>query len=155
VIGVRVSAANREVPSWDQPIVQQVDSGIIGFIARELDGVLHLLVQLKMESGNLDLLEMAPTVQCTTSNYEHENCPLFVTEMVTAKPENVVFDVMQSEEGGRFYREANRSMLLVADEGLSTDEPPHYLWASINQVKQLLQFSNLLNVEARSLLAIL
>ena len=153
IIGVRVQAASREVPAWDQPIVKQTDPGIVGYIVREIDGVIHLLVQLKMESGNMDLLELAPTVQCITDSYEQGKIPPFVSDMAVPGREEIIFDVLQSEEGGRFYREENRNILLIANDGLHANEGPRYLWMSLNQLNRFLRFSNFLNVEARSLLA--
>ena len=155
VIGVRVDAENREVPSWDQPIIKQQHSGIVGFIIREIGGVIHFLVQLKMESGNIDLLGMAPTVQCITGSYDEANLPPYVGEMLNPTNTKIVFDTRQSEEGGRFYQESNRNLLLTGDENFPIETPPRYLWVSLRQLKQLLMFNNFLNVEARSLLAII
>lgn len=155
VIGMRVKAHSREVPSWDQPIIEQQHLGIVGFIVREIDGLLHFLIQLKMESGNIDLLGMAPTVQCITGSYETGSLPPYVGEMLKPSQTKVVFDTMQSEEGGRFYHEENRNLLLVGDDTFPLDVPPRYLWVSLRQLKQLLTFNNFLNVEARSLLAII
>ena len=155
VIGVRVEADNREVPTWDQPIVKQVDPGIVGFIIREFDSIVHFLVQLKMESGNMDLLEMAPTVQCVTGSYQSDHEPPFVCDMVNAKGDNVVFDTLQSEEGGRFYHEENRNMLWMVDESFPAEESSRYFWMSKKQINHFLRFNNFLNVESRSLLAII
>lgn len=153
VIGVRVSAESREVPSWDQPIIRKVDAGIVGFITRDIGGTIHFLVQLKMESGNMDLLELAPTVQCITGSYQRGKLPPFVSEMLNPTRSQVVFDTMQSEEGGRFYHEENRNILLLGNERFPIKELPRYFWANLNQLKLFLKFNNFLNVESRSLLA--
>ena len=155
VIGVRVSASGREVSAWDQPIVKQVDPGLVGFITREVDGVLHFLVQLKMESGNLDVLQLAPTVQCITGNYEEGARPPYVDEVLAPTTTEILLDTSQSEEGGRFFKEANRNVLLVAGEAFPLDELPRYVWMSKRQLDLFLQLGNFLNVEARSLISIL
>ncbi|RJP76716.1 MAG: NDP-hexose 2,3-dehydratase [Candidatus Zixiibacteriota bacterium] len=155
VAGVRVEAPDREVSSWDQPIIRQRHPGLAGFIVKELDGALHFLVQLKLESGNIDLLGMAPTVQCITGSYDTPNLPPYVAEMLQPQRSRVVFDTLQSEEGGRFFREENRNLLLLADESFPLETPPRYLWVSLRQLKQFLEFNNFLNVEARSLLALI
>ena len=155
VVGVRVNAANREVESWDQPIVMQHDPGIVGSITKNINDTLHFLVQLKMESGNHDLLEVAPTVQCITGSYENSSAIPYLDEMLNPLKCEVVFDTLQSEEGGRFYKEENRNVLFVASENLSIDTPERYLWMTIYQMKQFLKYNNLINVELRSLLAIL
>ena len=156
VIGVRVSASNREVASWDQPIIQQRDSGLTGFIIREFEGISHFLVQLKMESGNMDLLEFAPSVQCITGSYSSDNQPPFVQELLDPSSDvQIIYDTMQSEEGGRFYREENRNMIVENNNLLSGKERTHYLWMNMNQLKLFLKFNNLLNVESRSLLSLI
>ena len=52
-----------------QPIMVQPEIGILGILAKEFDGVLHFLMQAKMEPGNTNLLQFSPTVQATRSNY--------------------------------------------------------------------------------------
>ncbi len=155
VIGVRISASNREVNSWDQPIIKQKDPGIVGFIAKEIDGVLHFLVQLKMESGVMDLLEIAPTVQCITDNYTPDDMPRFTDKFLQRKGFATIFDVYQSEEGGRFFQESNQNIMLLANKNFSVKEPPFYMWVSLRQLKEFIKFNNFVNVEARSILSCL
>ncbi|RYZ76668.1 MAG: NDP-hexose 2,3-dehydratase, partial [Proteobacteria bacterium] len=156
VIGVHVEIANREVASWDQPLVEPVQEGICAFIAKEIDGVLHLLVQAKVESGNLDILEMAPTVQCITGSYQDEsslrNLP-YLGYVLEAKQSTIIYDTLQSEEGGRFYREQNRNLILLASADFPEELPENYIWMTLNQLKTFSKFNNYLNIQARSLLA--
>ena len=155
VIGVHVEAMNREVPSWDQPIIKQDHKGIVGFIIKEIDGVLHFLTQLKSESGVMDLLEISPTVQCITSNYEENEMPPFVDEMQYLRNSKKITDVFQSEEGGRFYQESNQNIILLAGKSFQPNEEQNFIWMTLRQMKQFIKFNNYLNVEARSLLACL
>ena len=155
VIGVRIEAMNREVSSWDQPIIKQDNPGIIGFITKEINGVMHFLIQLKLESGVMDLLEISPTVQCITSNYEEYALPPYVDEMLHRKNSKTITDVFQSEEGGRFYRESNQNIILLADESFQRDENRDFIWMTMGQLKQFIKFNNFLNVEARGLLTCL
>lgn len=156
VIGVNVNIDNREVTSWDQPLIEPVQEGLCAFIVKEIHGVFHLLVQAKLESGNFDVLEMAPTVQCLTGNYRDENSLQnlpFLEYVLNAKPEQVIFDTLQSEEGGRFYREQNRNLLLMAGDDFSIDLPENYAWMTLNQLKTFIKFNNYLNIQARSLIS--
>ena len=155
VIGVRVSASNREVCSWDQPIIRQVDPGIIGFVIRDINNVTHFLVQLKMESGNMDLLELAATVQCITGSYKEERIPPYVQDMINCRRGKIVLDTIQSEEGGRFYLEGNRYVILYGSEEFPIEAQSGYLWMTLGQLKLFLNFNNYLNVQSRSLLAII
>jgi oxidase EvaA len=155
VMGIRVTAESREIPSWDQPIVRQISPGIVGFVAHDVEGVVHFLVQLKMESGNMDLLELAPTVQCITDSYKASTYPPFVSEIIEPNQGEILFDTMQSEEGGRFYHEENRNIMVYYGDQSCFPQLPRYLYMTMHQLKLFTKFNNFLNVEARSLLAIL
>ena len=155
VIGVHIEAMNREVNSWDQPIIKQDHSGMIGFIVKEIDGVLHFLTQLKLECGVMDLLEISPTVQCITSNYNDSNLPPYVRELINRENLDTISDVQQSEEGGRFYKESNQNIILLGNDSFDIDVDENFIWMTMIQLKQFIKFNNFLNVEARSLLSCL
>lgn len=154
VIGIDVRATNREVQSWSQPVVQPVEPGILGFVVKEIAEVLHFLAQAKVEPGNLDIVEIAPTVQCITDNHE-KNPPPFMEYMLSPETHGgkIVYSALQSEEGGRFFREENRNLLVLVDENFKVEVPPRYIWLTLWQLKYLLQHNNEINVEARSLIA--
>jgi len=158
VIAVEVEADNREVPAWTQPLIRPCRDGIIAFIVRYFHGVLHFLIQAKVEAGNFDVLEMAPTVQCLTGSYKHapmEKRPAFLDYVLQARPQQILLDTMQSEEGGRFFREENRNMILLADNRLPERIPDNYKWISYNQLKRLIRFNNFVNIQCRCLLSTL
>ena len=157
IIGVRVNISNREVTSWCQPLVQPLQQGICAFIVRKIGGIYHFLVQAKLECGNYDVMELAPTVQCLTGNiYDYPSMPPFTEYVLNAKPEQIRYDVMQSEEGGRFFREQNRNMIVVAGEDFDTEDiPDNFTWMTLYQINELLRYNNIFNIQARSLLAAL
>ena len=65
----------------------------------------------------------------------------------------IIFDNLQSEEGGRFYKEQNRNMIVVAGDEVSEVLPENYIWMTLNQLNAFIKFNNYLNIQARSLLA--
>lgn len=156
VIGVQVSISNREVQSWNQPLVQPLQQGLCAFVIKKIGGVYHFLVQAKLECGNYDVLELAPTVQCLTGNvFTSSQRPPFTDYILNAPKELVRYDVLQSEEGGRFYREQNRNMIVEADDNFPLEVPEHYTWMTLNQINSFLKFNNFLNIQARSILSAL
>ena len=156
VIGVQVSISNREVQSWNQPLVQPLQQGICAFVIKKIGGVYHFLVQAKLECGNYDVLELAPTVQCLTGNvFTARERPPFTDYILNAPKEQIRYDVLQSEEGGRFYREQNRNMIVEADDSFPLEVPEHYTWMTLNQINNFLKFNNFLNIQARSILSAL
>ena len=154
VIGVRVSIENREVKTWCQPLVQPMQQGLCAFVIKKINGIYHFLVQAKLECGNYDVMELAPTVQCLLDNVCSNSAhPPFVDYVLNVKKEQILYDVMQSEEGGRFFREQNRNMLVEADDDFPSDVPEHFIWMTLNQIYQFMKFNNYLNIQARSILS--
>lgn len=71
VCGVR---AGEEV----RPIIHQPEIGVLGILVRRIGGVTHCLLQAKMEPGNVNTVQLSPTVQATRSNYTrvHNGSPV-------------------------------------------------------------------------------
>lgn len=156
VIAVNVTISNREVSSWQQPIIKPLENGICAFVIKEIDSVLHFLIQAKFEPGNFDILEMAPTVQCITGNYNNETSKSelpYLDFVLNAEEKDILYDSLQSEEGGRFYREQNRNMLVKVGDDFPIETPLNYIWMTLNQIKMFIRFNNYINIQARSLLA--
>jgi oxidase EvaA len=156
VIGVNVAIDNREVVSWDQPMIRPSQEGLLAFIVRPIDGVYHFLVQAKLEAGNFDIVELAPTVQCLTGNYRvgnNEYSVPYINEVLGAPVDNILFSSMQSEEGGRFYMEQNRNMIIEVSEDFPLEVAENYCWMTLNQMLRLIEFNNYLNIGARSLIS--
>jgi oxidase EvaA len=64
-------------------------------------------------------------------------------------------DVVLSEEGGRFYHEQNRNIILyLAAEELPT-LPKGYFMVDYKTLVTLLQVNNVLNIQLRNLLSLL
>lgn len=153
VIAVRAEIQNREVTTWTQPLVESAQEGIIAFITKKFGNIIHFLVQAKLEAGNLDIIELAPTVQCLTGNYKKVPSPPFLDYVLTAKEKQIKYDTFQSEEGGRFYREQNRNMIIEVDDSFDLAIPENYIWMTLNQMNTFIKFNNYFNIQARSLLA--
>ncbi len=158
VIAVNAEIGNREVANWTQPIVKSAQEGIIAFIIKKINGVYHFLVQAKMESGNFDIIELAPTVQCLTGNYRkgmNEYEVDFIDVVLEPEKHNATirYSTFQSEEGGRFYEEQNKNMIIEVGEDFNNVLPEKYIWMTLNQIKTFIKFNNYLNIQSRSLLA--
>ena len=156
VIAAEVTISNREVKSWMQPLIKPIHPGLTAFIVKKINGTYHFLVQGKVELGNFDVVEMAPTVQCITDSYEGSNTQPFVNYVINATTEQILVDTMQSEEGGRFYQEQNRNIIIEAGDDLSIDAiPENYIWVTYEQLLFFLRFNNFLNIQARSLISMI
>jgi len=158
VIAVKAEIGNREVHSWTQPLVKSAQEGVIAFIIKKINGVVHFLVQAKLESGNFDIIELAPTVQCLTGNYrkgENKYEVEFIDYVLNPEAKNatVRYSTFQSEEGGRFFEEQNKNMIIEVGDDFDVNVPDKYIWMTLNQIKTFIKFNNYLNIQSRSLLS--
>lgn len=156
VMGCRVEIGNREVVSWDQPMVRSAQEGLMGFIVKKINDIYHFLVQAKLESGNFDIVEMAPTVQCLTGNYrkgKNEYTIPYLEQILNAPKDKIWYSSYQSEEGGRFFQEQNLNIIVEVGEEFPIEVEENYCWLTLNQMLSFVTYNNYLNIAARSLLS--
>jgi dTDP-4-dehydro-6-deoxy-alpha-D-glucopyranose 2,3-dehydratase len=157
IIAVDVKISNREVINWSQPMVEPIHHGLCAFVCKEIEGLLHFAVQAKLECGNHDIIEFAPTVQTLTGNYqdsESKNLP-FLDYILNIDSSKIIYNSIQSEEGGRFYKEQNRNMIVLAGDEIDIKLPENFIWMTLNQMNTFLQFNNFLNIQARNLITLI
>lgn len=141
---------------WDQPIIDQPEVGILGILARRIDGLLHFCLQAKEEPGNIGAIQLSPTVQATYSNYTQAHggaLPPFVELFLEPPREAVMFARLQTEDGGRFLYKSNRNMVVLSPDVADDSLPTGYIWLTLRQIALLIRRDNLVNACARSILA--
>ena len=52
--GISVNTNWGNVSHWTQPIINQPEIGFLGIITKKFNGVLHFLMQAKIEPGNIN-----------------------------------------------------------------------------------------------------
>lgn len=156
VEGLRVSGYPGPVREWTQPIIVQFEIGILGILVREFDGVLHCLMQAKMEPGNSNVVQLSPTVQATRSNYTriHQGrATPYLEYFLDPPPGKVLADSLQAEQGGWFLHKRNRNVVVEVDDDIEV--LPDYCWLTVAQIQQLLSIDNIVNMDARTVLSCL
>ncbi|WP_448203912.1 NDP-hexose 2,3-dehydratase family protein [Azospirillum sp. sgz302134] len=154
VQGVRVETDFGPATSWDQPIINQPEIGILGTITRDFGGIRHFLMQAKIEPGNINGIQISPAHQATRSNYTrvHGGKPPLYNEYFTERGHaRVLVDRLLGEQGSRFLRKRNRNMIVHAHEDVPLAEG--FCWLTLGQIKRLLREDNLVNMTARSVLS--
>ena len=154
VIAVSVEAGTREVFSWTQPLLKEPQQGLLGFITRKINGVLHFLMQAKVEPGNIDIIEIAPTVSCSAVEFKRQqgyHIP-FLDYFLNASTQQIRYSAVQSEEGGRFYHFLNRNMVIELDESDAIELPENYIWMTLGQMMEFLKHGYM-NIDTRTLLS--
>lgn len=141
---------------FDQPLVNQPEVGILGFLTRVFAGVRYFLTQAKMEPGNVELVQLAPTVQATVSNYSRvhggSSTPYleYFTEPGRAR---VLVDEVQPEQGAYFLGKRNRNVVLETDDDVA--EHSRFRWLPLAELRRLLRAPYTVNMDARSVLSCL
>jgi oxidase EvaA len=141
--------------AWDQPIIDQPEYGILGILAGKSGGVLHFLLQAKEEPGNINSVQLSPTVQATYSNYTQVhggNLPPYLEHFLDPQQERILFAKLQSEDGGRFLFKANRNMIIMV-EGELPAAADDFIWLTLRQIGDLLRRDNVINACTRSILS--
>ena len=90
-----------------QPIIHQHEIGYLGIIAQLKEGVLHFLMQAKIEPGNINKIQLSPTIQATKSNFTQKHGgrrPKYLEYFLNAKDHTIIVDQIQSEQSSRFYK---------------------------------------------------
>lgn len=150
ILALNVTAGSREVREWSQPIIAQAHDRIHGFLARDIGGVLHVLLRAREEDGSSRGAEIGPTVQGLRADGGGDAQP-FAEFFRNPPREHVYVSVLQSDEGGRFYRVQNRNMIVVTEEDVEAG--PDYMWATLFQLKELIRRPQFVNMEARSIVS--
>nr|WP_107058664.1 NDP-hexose 2,3-dehydratase family protein [Streptomyces rimosus] len=156
VEGLHATSDSGPYRDWYQPIIKQPEVGILGILVKEFDGVPHFLMQAKMEPGNPHLLQLSPTVQATRSNYTkaHQGADVkYVDHFLRPGLGRVLTDVLQSEHGSWFFHKSNRNMIVEARGEVPLHED--FCWLTLGQLNALLHRDNVVNMDARTVLATL
>lgn len=156
--GLHVRGSRTPAQGWRQPIIVQPEVGLLGIVAREFDGVLHFLMQTKAEPGNVNALQISPTVQATRSNFTgvHQGRGIrFLDLFLVPGRARVLVDVLQSEQADWFLAKRNRNMVVEVGPDEELEAGGDYRWLTLGQIRALLTEDNLVNMDARSIVACL
>lgn len=140
--------------SWSQPIINQPEIGILGIIVKRVEDSWYCLMQAKMEPGNVNLIQLSPTVQATRSNYTRvhggSSVP-YLEHFIAPAPRSVVFDSLQSEQGSWFLGKRNRNMIVQVSDWLPLRDD--FCWLRLDDIAELIRMPNLINMDSRTVLS--
>ena len=156
--GIKVSAIfNGKLSEWDQPIINQPEVGFLGILSQRKNGILYFLMQGKIEPGNVNKIQLSPTLQATKSNFTQVHggkAPAFLEYFKNdILGRTIIVDQLQSEQGARFLRKRNRNMIIKMDENILINVPENFCWLTLKQIKEFLNYPNLINMDTRTVLS--
>lgn len=151
IVGLETIINNRII---SQPIINQAEIGMLGIIAKKIDGVLYFLMQAKIEPGNLNKIQISPTVQATKSNFtqvHNGRVPKYIEYFLDAHKHKVILDQLQSEQASRFLGKRNRNIMILVNEEIELHK--QFRWMTLGQLKEMLKYDNLVNMDTRTVLS--
>lgn len=141
----------------EQPIIVQDEVGYLGFICRNNNGLLEFLIQAKIEPGNVNKVQLSPTIQATRSNFTQKHGgrkPLYLDYFVDADKYEVLCDYDEPEQCSRFLGKYNRNVAIVVNEEVEVSE--NFRWLSLAEIKSIMNLKhNLVNMDTRTVLSCL
>lgn len=138
----------------EQPIIIQNEIGFLGIITCKISGTWHYLMQAKIEPGNVNVVQISPTLQATKSNFTGAHggtIPKYLNQFMEMKAENIIVDQIQSEQSSRFLGKRNRNVILRVNEVLS--ESDTHRWMTLGQIKEFMKQDNMVNMDTRTVLS--
>ena len=138
---IHVSVAGREVPRWDQPIVDSLSAGRVELWLRVDGRYPRFGFRLAVEPGLFNRVELSATV-------------VVVPGVALPAPTigAVLAEVQQSDEGGRFFHDISSYLLVLADDPESAGDD--VVWLTLGDIAELLAEGRWFTNEARSALAL-
>lgn len=138
----------------EQPIIIQNEIGYLGIIGKIFDGVLYFLMQAKIEPGNINKIQISPTIQATKSNFMQTHggqVPPYLEYFNRKDKTEIIIDQIQSEQSSRFMGKRNRNIIIIIKDDIEVLET--HRWMTLGQIKQLMYYDNLVNMDTRTVLS--
>ena len=140
----------------EQPVLIQNEIGFLGILCQMQKGLLHFLMQAKIEPGNVNNIQLSPTIQATKSNFTQQHGgrkPAYLDYFTRQENCTVIVDQIQSEQSSRFLGKRNRNTILLLPEGQQVEAGKNFRWMTLGQIKALMKHENLVNMDTRTVLS--
>lgn len=138
----------------EQPIILQNEIGYLGIICKKINGIMHFLMQAKIEPGNVNKIQISPTIQATKSNFTQKHGgkkPAYLDYFINSKKHTIIVDQIQSEQSSRFLKKRNRNIIIYVEDDIEI--LPSHKWMTLGQLKELMKIDNLVNMDTRTVIS--
>ena len=157
VMGIKVTGANeREIVSWDQPILTQKHGGILAILMREKkSGIIEFLLCARREPGDTKI-KLCPSFSATQSNINlaHGGKKTLLSNLIfNHKKSNLIAKTIHYEEGARFWQKSNQNLIIRIDkkDQLKINNKS-FIWLNLSQIKKLNLTNGALNPFVKTIL---
>ena len=143
-----------ESEDYKSGILLQNEIGTLGLIVCQYNDILHILVQLKKEPGNIVPAQLSPTLQATLSNQKKVhggNAPNYL-EYFEDKQQQKIISKLLPEQGFRYWQKYNKNTIIKTDY---FKEDENFYWMTLGQIYDFSSIDNSINSCLRSVLSLL
>ena len=142
---------DREVQWWQQPLFESTsrESCILLFVID--NDIAHFCLSAYPETGFLDRTEFGPTIQTGLG-------PLKQTSdeaLDILKKSEILAQIDQSDEGGRFYRNITQYTIARWQGALDDIKAPHRIWMTLGEISNMSMHKGMLTNELRTAISLL
>ena len=139
----------------EQPIIIQNEVGYLGIICKIVEGMPYFLMQAKIEPGNVNFVQISPTIQATKSNFTRSHggvLPKFFEVFEKCSGKDIIYDQLQPEQSARFFKKFNRN-IIIKFENENIKDTTDFRWISYVDLCKLLYIENLVNMDTRTVIS--
>lgn len=154
VIQLRVQAADREVESWDQPMIQTLTAGCVGLLVRRRKTQWEVLLRHDLELGNEHGYLLGPSLVLASAELP-EVAAGGIEPEAWRRPEARLVDVWCAEEGGRFFRCLNRYVVAEVQDDDDLVRPEGGVWVPLLAMIEGYAVPHVLSDDCRGILTLL
>ena len=148
ILFIKIKTTSRGVANWHQPMISDHSKSFNGFLVKVQNNTVHYFLQITQEPG-FSSPKFTTTVNVKNFNFKKNRNIKYINHF---KKNNFKLDVINSDEGGRFFKNESRNIICVLKKQININSSKKYIWASHNQVINLID-QNKLSIEARNLFA--
>ena len=145
IVGIKINSNFYKKKIWYQPIIVQNEIGILGIIKNIKTN--KYLLQAKVEPGNVNKIQISPTVQATKSNYSRIHRGKTIPYLEYFLKRNRNFSI-QTEQAFRYFNKKNSNVVSYVSKKI--DISKKFRWFSKIEINNLLKKKNLINMDTLS-----
>lgn len=142
----KVASTTREVNTWVQPLLCTANRGLVTLLMRQVGDKAEFLISYQSEFGISGEKVLLPSYII----YPGEN---YQNQTTLYKEGKVLCEVIQSEEGGRFYLNENIYQIILVDSSFEGED--NQFWISGDALKGLLKTSNKVSIQLRCIASLI
>ena len=153
-----VRALDREVPHWSQPLITSETRGLVVLLAQVRADVLQFRVRASHEPGFANAAQLSTPFQRFPGEPLGDESQwdwLTASQGAGADAAAIVLDCQMSEEGGRFFLDLNRYLVVRAPEGHRFPDDDDECWLTLAEITALKHIPGVFTNEFRSALSLL